>query len=674
MRHAFPLGAALGLFALAAAQPATAAPLSTPVPGITGPGDAIVRAADGSMWLTEPASPGRLARVSAQGTVIEYVGGSTPNLALDRSPEGFAITPDGFGWFMQRGTDDELGQIALDTGAVSTFLVRGGTPTSIAAGADGMLWIAGDGDAGEPDFVAKYDQVAKTTTSYTAGLAADSMPRALTAGSDGALWFAEGSPTGRLGRVATDGTITFRDIGGAASALGVGPSGGLWFGRGKQLGLFSETASSIFPATADVGAITTGPDGALWSATKGGVIRVVDGVASTIPAGLDPLTKGVGIASGADGRLWMTLDRAPYLVRITVPPYLGAVSATTGSPTTASVTSDVRANGLLTTVKLQSAGAGGTWTTLNSTVTGDGLSTAPVQFDVAGLPAGAQTALRVVASNAAGETIRTTSVSTAAMPTPVPTPQPTSTPKPTSSPKPTSTPKPTASPTPKATVGPTPGPATTPEAVTTSSPAPAASTPGATPAPTPVPDGPTAAPAPVQGSTVVVRLDRGTVTYKVPGSDTVRTVEGAASIPTGSTIDTTNGAVALSSRVEGKEQVGLFYGGQFKVKQVKATGLTQLYLNAPLDCAKPGAKAVRAAAAKKRKRRAVWGEDNKGRFETHGKDSVATVRGTKWLTTDTCGGTVVKVYEGAVSVKPTRGNGKAVLVKAGGRHVTRPVR
>ncbi|MBJ7473081.1 MAG: hypothetical protein JHD16_17380, partial [Solirubrobacteraceae bacterium] len=72
---------------------------------------------------------------------------------------------------------------------------------------------------------------------------------------------------------------------------------------------------------------------------------------------------------------------------------------------------------------------------------------------------------------------------------------------------------------------------------------------------------------------------------------------------------------------------------------------------------------------KPKKRRHVWGQDNGGRYETHGRDSVATVRGTKWLTTDTCAGTVVKVYEGAVSVQPKVG-GKPTLVTVGGRHFT----
>ena len=64
----------------------------------------------------------------------------------------------------------------------------------------------------------------------------------------------------------------------------------------------------------------------------------------------------------------------------------------------------------------------------------------------------------------------------------------------------------------------------------------------------------------------------------------------------------------------------------------------------------------------------MWGKDDGGKYETHGRDSVATVRGTKWLVTDTCSGTVVKVFEGAVSVKPKAKGSKAVLVKAGGRN------
>ena len=78
--------------------------------------------------------------------------------------------------------------------------------------------------------------------------------------------------------------------------------------------------------------------------------------------------------------------------------------------------------------------------------------------------------------------------------------------------------------------------------------------------------------------------------------------------------------------------------------------------------------AALATAAKKKKARKpirkLWGSDDHGRFQTQGGGSVATVRGTHWLTTDTCDGTRTTVLAGAVSVK-SRKTGKTVLVKAG---------
>jgi hypothetical protein len=74
---------------------------------------------------------------------------------------------------------------------------------------------------------------------------------------------------------------------------------------------------------------------------------------------------------------------------------------------------------------------------------------------------------------------------------------------------------------------------------------------------------------------------------------------------------------------------------------------------------------ARAAHARHRKVvRRLWGRDRSGRFRTRGSHAVATVRGTRWLTEDLCGGTRVAVSEGAVSVWPTAG-GKTALVKAG---------
>ena len=79
--------------------------------------------------------------------------------------------------------------------------------------------------------------------------------------------------------------------------------------------------------------------------------------------------------------------------------------------------------------------------------------------------------------------------------------------------------------------------------------------------------------------------------------------------------------------------------------------------------------AVAAAGGRKPVRR-LWGKDEGGRFRTHGRDSVATVRGTAWSVTDRCDGTVTKVTEGAVDVK-NRHTGRVTRVRAGERHLAR---
>ena len=76
------------------------------------------------------------------------------------------------------------------------------------------------------------------------------------------------------------------------------------------------------------------------------------------------------------------------------------------------------------------------------------------------------------------------------------------------------------------------------------------------------------------------------------------------------------------------------------------------------------------AAAKKPKTRRLWGS-GKGNFQTTGKYSAATIRGTTWLVTDTCAGTTTKVTDGVVSVND-KVKHKTVLVKAKHSYTARP--
>jgi hypothetical protein len=191
-------------------------------------------------------------------------------------------------------------------------------------------------------------------------------------------------------------------------------------------------------------------------------------------------------------------------------------------------------------------------------------------------------------------------------------------------------------------------------------------------------DAATAAPAPVLDRTVAVAVAAGSVNVRRPGTTASQPLTAAPqALPTGTRVDTRHGEVALTSAIDahGTTQTGRFSGGVFEVRSA-ARGYTQLVLVGGhwAACAKTTNKAraayvgARAIAAKKKKPtkpiRSLWGEDDHGRFQTRGSGSVATVRGTRWLTEDSCTGTKTTVLKGAVDVR-SRHTGRTHRVTAG---------
>jgi hypothetical protein len=230
-----------------------------------------------------------------------------------------------------------------------------------------------------------------------------------------------------------------------------------------------------------------------------------------------------------------------------------------------------------------------------------------------------------------------------------PTPKPTSTPKPTPTPKPTSTPKPTPTPKPAKGQGDDANSSTGDDASTGD---------GSAPALAP------AAP-PVAGTSVTADVTSGAVTVKVPGTDAYVPLDQAASMPVGSVIDARDGAVSLQAALPGVgTETGTFSGSRFIVHQDTRRHLTELRLTGG-DFGKCEDRRL-AAAGKHSKTviRSLWGTDHGGHFRTHGHNSVATVRGTQWLTEDRCDGTLTEVTQGAVSVYDRRAH-RTVVVRAG---------
>jgi hypothetical protein len=200
------------------------------------------------------------------------------------------------------------------------------------------------------------------------------------------------------------------------------------------------------------------------------------------------------------------------------------------------------------------------------------------------------------------------------------------------------------------------------------------------PAPAAIPAAPPAAAAPITlGQSVGVAPLKGTVTLKVPGAAGFTALGAGATVPVGAVLDTRRGTVQLTTALDGGQtQTATFHSGVFQVRQsATGHGLTDIVLRGPaLKCPRvrrSRSATARGAAVQARRRppkRQLWGRDRGGRFRTHGKNSVATVRGTSWVTTDTCAGTRTTVREGSVSVRDTRRH-RTVLVRAGKSYLAR---
>lgn len=193
-------------------------------------------------------------------------------------------------------------------------------------------------------------------------------------------------------------------------------------------------------------------------------------------------------------------------------------------------------------------------------------------------------------------------------------------------------------------------------------------------------------PAPVIGVSAGVRpVGNGTVKIKFPPGFSPKRAKamglrGAAAgfvkltsatqVPMGSTLDTTHGTVNLLSAAsqnsfQGKFQSGNFNGSQFRVTQTKKSPLTQLSMQGGglKGCATRVPKG--GSAARKHHRRLF--SSVKGRFRTRGRNSSATVRGTKFSMTDTCKGTTTVVTKGVVTVRNFTLK-KNVTVRAGHKY------
>ena len=549
------------------------------------------------------------AQPAAAAELDEYRAG----LPADSAPSGIARGADGNVWFTDLGASDRIGRVTA-AGEITMFtagLTPNSGPTNITPGPDGNLWFTEAARAAIGRITP-----AGVISEFTAGITPGSEPHDIVAAPDGNLWFTERS--GRIGRITPQGVVTEFSAGMPAGArphgITVGADGNLWF-----------TDAS---ATAAIG-----------QATISGTITIFD---AAVPAGAAPYD----IAPGADGNLWFTLPTQDKVGRITPG---GAVTLFGGMRANAEpmgmalgpdgrVWFSERKGGRIAAVT-----SAGLVEEVPAALTG---AEAPTEITTG--PGGTVWFTEAGRGGAIGVFRGAGDVnSTAGLPDSTPG-------------LPDSTPI-----TPAAGAEPG-GGAQTGAAITEALQAlVGAAGEGADWT------------MPVQGKDFLVAPVAGEIRVRAPGARRSGLLKKLKNIPVGSRVDTSQGVIALVSGLpKRKYQLATFKDGRFDAKQsARGMGTVDLVLRGKTGCGgngEPDPLLAKSSARRKAKPtgRRLWASDNRGRFRTHGRDSVATVRGTEWITEDNCDGTLTTVVKGAVQVR-NRHTGRRVVVKAGRSHLVR---
>jgi virginiamycin B lyase len=156
-----------------------------PLPGTRSPRH-ITLGPDGALWFTEPATPGRIGRITTAGAITEFL---IPT--ANGSPFGITSGPDGNLWFAEANVPN-IGRIT--TGGVVTEFAVNGQPLLIATGPDGALWF-GEGSGNKVGRIT----TAGVYTEFTPP-SAGSSPTGVVTGPDGKLWITE-SGTSKIARL-----------------------------------------------------------------------------------------------------------------------------------------------------------------------------------------------------------------------------------------------------------------------------------------------------------------------------------------------------------------------------------------------------------------------------------------------------------------------------------------
>jgi hypothetical protein len=163
---------------------------------------------------------------------------------------------------------------------------------------------------------------------------------------------------------------------------------------------------------------------------------------------------------------------------------------------------------------------------------------------------------------------------------------------------------------------------------------------------------------PEHGISFLAKPADGTVTIKPPGASGFTPLDGLQKIPVDSVIDTRGGTVNITAATgelgdTTEDNSVNYWDGLIQVQQSGDTNAAATArLVQKLRCRKGKGRQAKAtksseplATASRRSRRRVWGSGH-GNYKTSGSGGTGSVRGTTWLTKDTCRGTFFKVTDG----------------------------
>lgn len=266
----------------------------------------------GALWFTQDDSPTGKISYSTTAGVIKDVGTGL------YAPDGIVALPHDTLWFTQVDGSG-VGEITSH-GQLSTIAAPQGFGT-IVVDPDGNLWYGA-----YPNLVVKLTP-AGSSTSYTNACTPNprscDVPGVLTADKAGNIWFACAT-AGYLCKITTAGATTQYGSGSLNVFGAAAGPGGVWFtdagfsggATGKIGKIASNGTITEYGGTLAVpGGITEGPDGAMWF-TEGGIATSAAATRSgkigriaangTISEYGGSLADPTDIVVGPDGKLWFT--------------------------------------------------------------------------------------------------------------------------------------------------------------------------------------------------------------------------------------------------------------------------------------------------------------------------------------------------------------------------------